>query len=138
MPSPQASSHIHQLLDEHWTAALDVEPSVWRDAEVVVASHPEPSHSESVHLIRREDSCIIVVPQALVGTTTMACASWPSAAVFDRAFVRSLYGDEVAAIHGPSGSATPPTRPSAGSTAGAVAGSMARATCSPWPDCGAG
>lgn len=72
-----------------------------RDAEVVVASHPEPSHSESVHLIRPEDSCIIVVPQALVGTTTMACASWPSAAVFDRAFVRSLYGDEVAAIHGP-------------------------------------
>ncbi|HWF56768.1 MAG TPA: GNAT family N-acetyltransferase [Candidatus Dormibacteraeota bacterium] len=101
MPSPQASSRIHQLLDEHWTAALDVDPSVWRDAEVVVASHPEPSHSDSVHLIRREDSCIIVVPEALVGTTTIACASWPSAAVFDRAFVRSLYGDEVTAIHGP-------------------------------------
>jgi GNAT superfamily N-acetyltransferase len=101
MPSPQASSHIHELLDEHWTAALDVEPSVWRDAEVVVASHPEPSHNESVHLIRREDSCIIVVPQALVGSTTIACASWPSPAVFDRAFVRSLYGNDVAAIEGP-------------------------------------
>jgi GNAT superfamily N-acetyltransferase len=101
MASSQASNHIHQLLDEHWTATLDVEPSVWRDAEVVVASHPEPSHRDHVYLIRREDSCIIVVPQALVGSTTIACASWPSAAVFDRAFVRSLYGDEVAAIHGP-------------------------------------
>ncbi len=101
MASPQVSTHIHQLLDEHWTATLNVEPSVWRDAEVVVASHPEPSHRDHVYLIRREDSCIIVVPQALVGSTTIACASWPSAAVFDRAFVRTLYGDEVAAIHGP-------------------------------------
>ncbi len=101
MASPQVSTHIHQLLDEHWTATLNVEPSVWRDAEVVVASHPEPSHRDHVYLIRREDSCIIVVPQALVGSTTIACASWPSAAVFDRAFVRSLYGEEVAAIHGP-------------------------------------
>jgi GNAT superfamily N-acetyltransferase len=101
MASPQVSTHIHQLLDEHWTATLHVEPSVWRDAEVVVAAHPEPSHSDHVYLIRREDSCIIVVPQALVGSTTIACASWPSAAVFDRAFVRSLYGDDVAAVHGP-------------------------------------
>ncbi len=101
MASPQASTHIHQLLDEHWTATLHVEPSVWRDAEVVVASHPEPSHRDHVYLIRREDSCIIVVPQALVGSTTIACASWPSAAVFDRAFIRTLYGDEVVAIHGP-------------------------------------
>ena len=101
MASPQVSTHIHQLLDEHWTATLNVEPSVWRDAEVVIASHPEPSHRDHVYLIRREDSCIIVVPQALVGSTTIACASWPSAAVFDRAFVRTLYGDEVAAIHGP-------------------------------------
>jgi GNAT superfamily N-acetyltransferase len=101
MASPQASTHIHQLLDEHWTATLNVEPSVWRDAEVVIASHPEPSHRDHVYLIRREDSCIIVVPQTLVGSTTIACASWPSAAVFDRAFVRTLYGDEVAAIHGP-------------------------------------
>ena len=82
-------------------ATLNVEPSVWRDAEVVVASHPEPSHRDHVYLIRRENSCIIVVPQALVGTTTVACASWPSAAVFDRAFVRTLYGDDVAVIHGP-------------------------------------
>ncbi|MDQ6848173.1 MAG: hypothetical protein M3019_11440 [Candidatus Dormibacteraeota bacterium] len=101
MPSPHVRTHIHQLLDEHWTATLNVEPSVWRDAEVVVASHPEPSHRDHVYLIRREDSCIIVVPQALVGSTTVACASWPSAAVFDRAFVRTLYGEEVAAIHGP-------------------------------------
>jgi RimJ/RimL family protein N-acetyltransferase len=101
MASPQVHTHIHQLLDEHWTATLKVEPSVWRDAEVVIASHPEPSHRDHVYLIRREDSCIIVVPQALVGSTTVACASWPSAAVFDRAFVRSLYGEEVAAIHGP-------------------------------------
>jgi hypothetical protein len=101
MPSPQVSTHIHQLLDEHWTATLHVEPSVWRDTDVVVAAHPEPSHRDLVYLIRREDSCIIVVPQALVGSTTIACASWPSAAVFDRAFVRSLYGDDVAAIHGP-------------------------------------
>jgi GNAT superfamily N-acetyltransferase len=101
MASPQVSTHIHQLLDEHWTATLNVEPSVWRDAEVVIASHPEPSHRDHVYLIRREDSCIIVVPQALVGSTTIACASWPSAAVFDRAFVRSLYGEEVTAIHGP-------------------------------------
>ena len=101
MASPQVSTHIHQLLDEHWTATLNLEPSVWRDAEVVVASHPEPSHRDHVYLIRREDSCIIVVPQALVGSTTIACASWPSAAVFDRAFVRTLYGEEVAAIHGP-------------------------------------
>ena len=101
MASPQVSSHIHRLLDEHWTTTLDVEPSVWRDSEVIVASHPEPSHPDHVYLIRREDSCIIVVPQALVGSTTIACASWPSAAVFDRAFVRTLYGDEVSAIHGP-------------------------------------
>lgn len=101
MPSSQATSHIHQLLDEHWTATLGVEPSVWRDAEVVVASHPEPSHADLVYLIRREDSCIIVVPQMLIGSTTTACAAWPSAAVFDRAFVRSLYGTAVAAIHGP-------------------------------------
>ena len=101
MASPQVITHIHQLLDEHWTATLDVEPSVWRDAEVVVASHPEPSHRDHVYLIRRDDSCIIVVPQALVGSTTIACASWPSAAVFDRAFVRTLYGEEVTAIHGP-------------------------------------
>jgi GNAT superfamily N-acetyltransferase len=100
MPSPQVSTHV-QLLDEHWTATLHVEPSVWRDAEVVVASHPDPSHRDHVYLIRREDSCIIVVPEALVGSTAVACASWPSAAVFDRAFVRSLYGVEVAAIHGP-------------------------------------
>jgi GNAT superfamily N-acetyltransferase len=101
MASPQVSTHIHQLLDEQWTATLNVEPSVWRDAEVVIASHPEPSHRDHVYLIRREDSCIIVVPQALVGSTTIAVASWPSAAVFDRAFVRTLYGDEVVAIHGP-------------------------------------
>jgi GNAT superfamily N-acetyltransferase len=101
MASPQVTTHIHQLLDEHWTATLNVEPSVWRDAAVVVASHPEPSHRDHVYLIRREDSCIIVVPQALVGSTTIACASWPSAAVFDRAFIRSLYGNEVASIHGP-------------------------------------
>lgn len=101
MASPQVSTHIHQLLDEHWTATLNVERSVWRDAEVVVASHPEPSHRDHVYLIRREDSCIIIVPQALVGSTTIAVASWPSAAVFDRAFVRTLYGDEVTAIHGP-------------------------------------
>ncbi len=101
MASPQVSTHVHRLLDEHWTATLNVEPSVWRDAEVVIASHPEPSHRDHVYLIRREDSCIIVVPQALVGSTTIACASWPSAAVFDRAFIRTLYGDEVAAIHGP-------------------------------------
>jgi GNAT superfamily N-acetyltransferase len=101
MPSSQATSHIHQLLEEHWTATLRVEPSVWRDAEVVVASHPEPSHADLVYLIRREDSCIIVVPEALIGSTTTACVAWPSAAVFDRAFVRSLYGPAVAAIHGP-------------------------------------
>jgi RimJ/RimL family protein N-acetyltransferase len=101
MQSSQATSHIHQLLDEHWTAILHVAPSVWRDAEVVVASHPEPSHRDHVYLIRREDSCIIVVPEALVGATTVACASWPSAAVFDRAFLRSLYGEAVASIHGP-------------------------------------
>lgn len=101
MASSQAASHIHQLLDEHWTATLNVEQSVWRDADVVVASHPEPSHTDHVYLIRREDSCIIVVPQALVGSTTIACASWPSAAVFDRAFVRTLYGDAVSSIHGP-------------------------------------
>jgi GNAT superfamily N-acetyltransferase len=100
MPSPQVSTHIHELLDEHWTATLSVEPSVWRDAEVVIASHPEPSHRDHVYLIRREDHCIIVVPQTLVGSTTIACASWPSAAVFDRAFVRTLYGEEVSAIHG--------------------------------------
>jgi hypothetical protein len=46
--SSQATSHIRQLLDEHWTATLQVEPSVWRDAEVVVASHPEPSHADLV------------------------------------------------------------------------------------------
>lgn len=101
MTSPQAASRIHQLLDEHWTAILHVQPSVWRDAEVVVASHPEPSHTDHVYLIRREESCIIVVPQALVGSTTTACAAWPSAAVFDRAFVRSLYGSAVSSIHGP-------------------------------------
>jgi RimJ/RimL family protein N-acetyltransferase len=101
MASPQVSTHIHQLLDEHWTTTLNVEPSVWRDADVVIASHPEPSHRDHVYLIRREDSCIIVVPQTLVGSTTIACASWPSAAVFDRAFVRTLYGEEVSAIHGP-------------------------------------
>ncbi|MDQ6855949.1 MAG: hypothetical protein M3Z57_02595, partial [Candidatus Dormibacteraeota bacterium] len=101
MASPQVSTHIHQLLDEHWTATLNVAPSVWRDAEVVIAAHPEPSHRDHVYLIRREDSCIIVVPQVLVGSTTIACASWPSAAVFDRAFVRTLYGEEVTAIHGP-------------------------------------
>jgi GNAT superfamily N-acetyltransferase len=99
--SSQATSHIHQLLDAHWTATLHVEPSIWRDAEVVVASHPEPSHAGVVYLIRRDDSCIIVVPEALIGSTTTACAAWPSAAVFDRAFVRSLYGPAVAAIHGP-------------------------------------
>ncbi len=101
MPSPQASTHVHQLLDEHWTATLNVQPSAWRDAEVVVASHPEPSHRDHVYLVRRQDSCIIVVPEALAGATVVGCASWPSAAVFDRAFVRSLYGVEVAAIHGP-------------------------------------
>jgi GNAT superfamily N-acetyltransferase len=111
MASSQATSHIHQLLDEHWTATLRVQPSVWRDAEVVVASHPEPSHTDLVYLIRREDSCIIVVPQTLVGSTTTACAAWPSAAVFDRAFVRSLYGAAISSIHGPFwlGYATPDT-----------------------------
>lgn len=101
MASSQATSRVHQLLDEHWTATLGVAPSVWRDAEVVVASHPEPSHSDHVYLIRRDQSCIIVVPESLVGSTTIACAQWPSAAVFDRAFVRSLYGSAVSAIHGP-------------------------------------
>ena len=101
MASSQAATRIHQLLDEHWTAVLHVQPSVWRDADVVVASHPEPSHNDHVYLIRRHDSCIIVVPEGLVGSTTIACASWPSAAVFDRAFVRSLYGSAVSAIHGP-------------------------------------
>lgn len=101
MASPQAVSRIHQLLDEHWTAVLHVQPSVWRDADVVVASHPEPSHNDLVYLIRRSESCIIVVPEGLVGSTTIACAAWPSAAVFDRAFVRSLYGAAVASIHGP-------------------------------------
>jgi GNAT superfamily N-acetyltransferase len=101
MASAQAATHIHQLLDEHWATTLGVEQSVWRDAEVVVASHPEPSHRDHVYLIRRQESCIIVVPQTLVGRTTIACASWPSAAVFDRAFVRSLYGNAVAGIHGP-------------------------------------
>lgn len=101
MTSPQAASRIHQLLDEHWTAILHVQPSVWRDADVVVASHPEPSHTDHVYLIRRDESCIIVVPQTLVGTTTTACAAWPSAAVFDRAFLRSLYGRAVSSIHGP-------------------------------------
>ncbi|MGH7722832.1 MAG: GNAT family N-acetyltransferase [Candidatus Dormibacteria bacterium] len=101
MASAQASSRVHQLLDEHWTTTLDVDPAVWRDAEVVVVSHPEPSHRDHVYLIHREDRCIIVVPQALVGSTTIACASWPSAGVFDRAFVRSLYGDLVVGIHGP-------------------------------------
>jgi GNAT superfamily N-acetyltransferase len=101
MASTQAASRVHQLLDEHWTATLGVAPSVWRDAEVVVASHPEPSHSDHVYLIRRNESCIIVVPESLVGSTTIACAQWPSAAVFDRAFVRSLYGASVSAIHGP-------------------------------------
>ena len=28
MASPQVSTHIHQLLDEHWTATLNLEPSV--------------------------------------------------------------------------------------------------------------
>lgn len=101
MTTAAASSHIHRLLDEHWTATLNVEPSVWRDAEVVVASHPEPSHRDLVYLIRRRDSCVIVVPQSLVGSTTAACASWPSSAVFDKPFVRTLYGDRVADIHGP-------------------------------------
>jgi GNAT superfamily N-acetyltransferase len=101
MPTPQAASHIHQLLDEHWTTILGVAPSVWRDAEVVVASHPEPSHSEHVYLLHREGSCIIVVPQALVGSTTIACSSWPSDAVFDRSFVRSVWGSAVTSMHGP-------------------------------------
>ena len=101
MASSQAVSRVHQLLDEHWTTTLSVEPSVWRDADVVVASHPEPSHTDHVYLIRRDESCIIVVPQGLVGLTTATCASWPSAAVFDKAFIRSVYGDAVAAIHGP-------------------------------------
>jgi GNAT superfamily N-acetyltransferase len=111
MTSSQASSHVHQLLDEHWTATLHVAPSVWRDAEVVVAGHPEPSHTDLVYLIRREDSCIIVVPEAWIGSTTTACAAWPSAAVFDRAFVRGVYGAAVSRIHGPFwlGYATPDT-----------------------------
>jgi GNAT superfamily N-acetyltransferase len=101
MATPQATSHIHRLLDEHWTTTLGVEPSVWRDTEVVIASHPEPSHADHVYFLRREESCVIVVPQTLVGSTTIACSSWPSAAVFDRAFIRSLYGDAVDSIHGP-------------------------------------
>ena len=101
MASSQANTHIHRLLDEHWTTTLGVEPSVWQDAEVVIASHPEPSHADHVYLLHREESCVIVVPQTLVGSTTIACSSWPSAAVFDRAFIRSLYGDAVAGIHGP-------------------------------------
>ena len=101
MAPTQTEARVHELLDEHWAATLGVAPSVWRDAEVVVASHPEPSHHDHVYLIRRNDSCIIVVPEGLVGSTTVACAQWPSAAVFDRAFVRSLYGATVAGIHGP-------------------------------------
>ena len=101
MVSSMEVSRVRQLLDEHWTATLGVAPSVWRDTEVVVASHPEPSHSDHVYLIRRGQSCIVVVPEALVGSTTIACAQWPSPAVFDRSFVRSLYGDAVSSIHGP-------------------------------------
>ena len=101
MASPQVTTSIHELIDERWTAALGVELSMWREAEVVIAAHPEPSHNDRIYLIRREDSCVIVVPEALVGSTTTACASWPSAAVFDRAFVRSLYGNQVVGIHGP-------------------------------------
>jgi GNAT superfamily N-acetyltransferase len=148
MQSSQATSHIHQLLDEHWTAILHVAPSVWRDAEVVVASHPEPSHNDHVYLIRREDSCIIVVPESLIGVATTACASWPSAAIFDRAFVRSLFGNAVSSIHGPLwlGYATAQTlRPVDGrgtrvlesaEDAGALAALRAQVTEDDWVDAG--
>ena len=100
-PSDQTVTHIHRLLDEHWTAVLHVEPEVWRDADVVVASHPEPTHGDHVYVIRRQDSAVLVVPQALVGTTSEAVGAWPTADVCDADFLRSLYGDHVVAVNGP-------------------------------------
>jgi RimJ/RimL family protein N-acetyltransferase len=100
-PSEQTITHIHRLLDEHWTAVLHVEPEVWRDADVVVASHPEPTHADHVYVIRRQASCVLVVPQALVGATSEVVGEWPTADVCDADFLRSLYGDHVVAINGP-------------------------------------
>lgn len=101
MSSPQAASHVHRLLDRHWMSTLAVEPAVWQDAEVVVAAHPEPTHHDHVYLIRRGESCIIVVPEDLVGATSVAVAQWPSAAVFDAGFVRSLFPGALLRLSGP-------------------------------------
>ncbi|MHB8718877.1 MAG: GNAT family N-acetyltransferase [Candidatus Dormibacteria bacterium] len=100
-PSEQAVTHIHRLLDQHWTAVLRVDPEVWRDTDVVVASHPEPTHADHVYVIRRQDSAVFIVPQALVGSTSAAVGAWPTADVCDASFLRSLYGDHVVAVNGP-------------------------------------
>lgn len=82
-------------------STLALEPAVWRDAEVVVAAHPEPTHQDHVYLIRRGASCIIVVPEDLVGATSVAVAQWPSAAVFDAGFVSSLFPGALLRLSGP-------------------------------------